>query len=387
MTFPPINHSFVLSLVKNKINTTVTPLISERVIAWCREYGRHDLPWQTDATAYRVWLSEVMLQQTQVATVIPYFQRFLHRFPTIAALAAAPLDDVLHLWSGLGYYARARNLHRAAQIIMTQYDGKFPLDFVSITELPGIGQSTAGAILSLALKQRYPILDGNVKRVLTRYYGISGWPGLREIEKILWDLADQNTPEHQFAAYTQGIMDLGATVCTRTSPKCIHCPLSKDCTAFITNSIELLPSPKPAKNLPVRQTHMLLMQANGAQVLLEQRPQQGIWGGLWSFPECDTDLDILRIVNRHGVSASSVTRWPTLRHTFSHFHLDIVPIVVTLDARPATGIAENAATYSTGAADMEGAPTLWYNLHAPQKVGLAAPIKTLLAQLSQQLQE
>ncbi len=348
----------------------MTPLNSDRLLTWFDRHGRHDLPWQHPRTPYRVWVSEIMLQQTQVATVIPYFVRFMEHFPDIPSLANASRDEVLHLWTGLGYYARARNLHRAAQQIRDQHEGRFPQDFEAVLALPGIGRSTAGAILAQALDQRYAILDGNVKRVLTRYHAISGWPGSKSVEKTLWELAEAATPSQRVADYTQAIMDLGATVCGR-KPDCGVCPLHAGCQAYSEGNPRTYPTPRPRKSLPVRETTMLLLQNADGLLLLEQRPPAGIWGGLWSLPECPPDREPNEFcLSTLGLTIQESTSGPRLRHTFSHFHLDIH----TLRARVIPG----------NRAIMEGRPQVWYNSRQPDARGLPAPVKTLLENLQHQ---
>lgn len=345
-------------------------LFSDRLLAWFDGHGRKDLPWQHNATPYRVWISEVMLQQTQVATVIPYYRRFMARFPDVPTLADAPLDEVLHVWTGLGYYARARNLHRAAAVIRDDYRGEFPHDIAAAQTLPGIGRSTAAAILALAHDQRHAILDGNVKRVLTRFHVIDGWPGRTDIEQRLWTLAEQHTPSQRVASYTQAIMDLGATLCTRASPACGRCPLNEDCAAYRQDRVPDFPAPKPRKALPVRTTVMLMLRNSHDEVLLVQRPPSGLWGGLWVFPECPADEDAGHWCERRlACRITSPEAWPALRHTFSHFHLDITPVHVRLDT--VSGV-------------MEGGNTVWYNLASPPALGLAAPVKRLLLKLEEE---
>ncbi|MDQ2694431.1 MAG: A/G-specific adenine glycosylase, partial [Pseudomonadota bacterium] len=265
---------------------------SRRVLDWHDRHGRKNLPWQQAPTPYRVWVAEIMLQQTQVATVIPYYRRFLARFPDIAALADAPLDDVLHLWSGLGYYARARNLHRAAVILRDRHGGELPLDFAALRALPGIGRSTAGAILAQAAGRRHAILDGNVRRVLARYHAVAGWPGQAAVNDALWEYAEGHTPHDRLAAYTQAMMDLGALVCTRRRPACAACPLAGGCQAHAQGRETDYPETRPRRQLPVRATRMLLLCAATGEVLLERRPPSGVWGGLWSFPECPPAADV-----------------------------------------------------------------------------------------------
>ncbi len=348
----------------------MTPLNSDKLLAWFDRHGRHDLPWQQPRSHYRVWISEIMLQQTQVGTVIPYFIRFMDRFPDITSLADASQDEVLHLWTGLGYYARARNLHKAAQQIRDQHQGRFPRDYQAVLALPGIGRSTAGAILAQALDQRHAILDGNVKRVLSRYHAISGWPGTKTVEDQLWELAEAATPRQRLADYTQAIMDLGASVCGR-KPNCPECPLAETCRARIEGDPRAFPTPKPRKTLPVRETTMLLIRNEDGLLLLEQRPPAGIWGGLWSLPECPTDRDPAEFCQANlGLELNHTETGPRLRHTFSHFHLDISTLLARVSAaKPAI---------------MEGRPQVWYNSRRPDARGLPAPVKALLEGLDEQ---
>ena len=348
----------------------MTLLNSDLLLAWFDRHGRHDLPWQQPRTPYRVWVSEIMLQQTQVSTVIPYFERFMDRFPDILRLADASQDEVLHLWTGLGYYARGRNLHKAAQQIRDQHQGQFPQDYDTVLALPGIGRSTAGAILAQALDQRHAILDGNVKRVLTRYYAIAGWPGTKAVENQLWALAEAGTPQQRLADYTQAIMDLGATVCGRT-PTCPACPLEASCRARIEGDPRTYPTPRPRKVLPVRETTMLLLRNAEGLLLLEQRPPAGIWGGLWSLPECPADTDPTEFCQtRLGLKLNHAEAGPHLRHTFSHFHLNITTLL--------------ARVSPLNQAIMEGRPQVWYNNRRPDARGLPAPVKTLLEGLNEQ---
>lgn len=303
---------------------------SSRLITWQKTHGRHDLPWQAKYNPgrdpYAIWVSEIMLQQTQVSAVIGYYQRFMQRFPTIASLAAAEQEEVMQYWSGLGYYARARNLHAAAQQIMDGHAGKFPEDFAAIQSLPGIGRSTAAAIASFAYDVRQPILDGNVKRVFTRHFLVDGWPGLPKVEKQLWDLAEQFLPQTDMVAYTQGLMDLGATLCTRSKPRCDECPLQQSCAARKNNRTHDLPASRPRKATPEKHTTMLIL-LRGDEVLLEKRPPSGIWGGLWSLPEIAADADPLRAVQqRFGYAAAQLApQLAPFSHTFSHFRLQITP--------------------------------------------------------------
>ena len=318
---------------------------SSLLIAWQRTHGRHDLPWQS-ASAYHVWLSEIMLQQTQVATVIPYYQRFIASFPTIAILAAATEEQVLAHWSGLGYYARGRNLHAAAQIIVEQYGGEFPRDFDQIIELPGIGRSTAAAICALAYHERRAILDGNVKRVLARYCGISGSPSEKAVEAKLWQQAENLLPlplrervgergkgDSAIATYTQALMDLGATLCTRSKPKCGDCPVNSDCVAFQSGRVNELPTPRPRKAVPERHTTFLLLM-HGNDILLEKRPGSGIWGGLWCPPQFDDEDAAREWFVQNGMTASDGERLETFTHTFTHFKLHITPLKIELARKP-----------------------------------------------------
>jgi A/G-specific adenine glycosylase len=290
---------------------------ADAIIAWQRLHGRHDLPWQNTTDAYAIWVSEIMLQQTQVAAVIGYYAKFMQRFPNIHALAGASQEDVLQSWSGLGYYSRARNLHNAAQKIVDEFTGIFPTQFDDILSLPGIGRSTAAAISTFALNAPQPILDGNVKRVFARHFNISGWPSAPKIEQQLWQIARRENPQQDAIAYTQGLMDLGATLCTRTKPRCPVCPVNIGCQAYANNLVNQLPTPKPRKTIPEKHTTMLVF-ISGDEVMLEKRSPIGIWGGLWSFPEVNAD-DI------HLQNASPLTK---LTHTFTHFKLHIQPQLV-----------------------------------------------------------
>ncbi len=335
------------------------------VLSWFDQHGRKHLPWQQHKTAYNTWISEIMLQQTQVSTVIPYYQRFMERFPDVTDLAAAPIDEVLHLWTGLGYYARARNLHKAAQQVVTDHAGVFPTDPEQLEALPGIGRSTAGAIASISAGIRAPILDGNVKRVLARFAAVEGWSGTTSVQKQLWRLAEQYTPNRRVGDYTQAMMDLGATLCTRGKPQCQNCPLAVQCQALAQNRVSELPQPRPKKVLPEKQTLMLIVR-KGNEVLLQQRPPTGIWGGLWSFPETQ---DLRDLPSGWQVDLDRVQPLAPLRHTFSHYHLDITPILLD-------------ASDLHFAALMEERASLWYNSAQPTEIGLAAPVKRLLASLS-----
>jgi A/G-specific adenine glycosylase len=304
---------------------------ASRLIGWQKEYGRHDLPWQGES-AYRIWLSEIMLQQTQVTTVIPYYRRFIASFPDIAALAAATEEQVLAHWSGLGYYARGRNLHKAARLIVERHEGRFPRDFGQILTLPGIGRSTAAAISALAWHERRAILDGNVKRVLARYCGIDGWTGERKIEARLWELAEQLLPASDVAIYTQALMDMGATVCTRARPRCANCPVQADCVALNTEHVEQLPAPRPRKAIPERSTTFLLLK-HGSEIMLEKRPASGIWGGLWCAPQVEAQEETNYLL-RNDMKISRRTEMDAFTHVFTHFKLHIRPVLLELASKP-----------------------------------------------------
>ncbi|MBE2893950.1 A/G-specific adenine glycosylase [Spirabiliibacterium falconis] len=346
------------------------------VLAWYDRYGRKHLPWQQNKTAYKVWLSEVMLQQTQVATVIPYFERFIATFPTITALADAPLDEVLYLWTGLGYYARARNLHKAAQRIRDEHGGEFPTTFEQVLALPGIGRSTAGAILSSCWQAPYPILDGNVKRVLARVFAISGWAGEKAVGDKLWALSAQVTPNTHVADFNQAMMDIGAMVCTRSKPKCGLCPVNRLCKAYDEDNWQAYPGKKPKKVLPEKQCYFVLLLKQDT-VLLQQRPAQGLWGGLYCFPQFDERVTALSFLQHYA--ASQIQELPCFRHTFSHFHLDIQPLI----GRMRDGAQEKCAD---DVLSVSSEQNYWYNLQLPAKIGLAAPMKNLLEMITRMQQ-
>jgi len=335
----------------------------ERIVAWQRLHGRHDLPWQRVRDAYRIWLSEIMLQQTQVAAVIPYYERFLARFPDVAVLAAASLDDVLASWSGLGYYARARNLHAAARAVMADHGGAFPHAPDDLATLPGVGRSTAAAIAVFSFGARAAILDGNVKRVLARWRGIDGWPGSPAVERSMWALADTLLPEDHVEAYTQGLMDLGSSVCARSRPQCGACPVRVDCVAHRDGSTARLPVSRPAKARPERTVAMLVMQ-QGGRVFLEQRPASGIWGGLWSLPEMATDAGLVDACReRFGARVLTSRAGPPLRHGFTHFSLTIHPWYVEV-APEARRVGEAAGR--------------WFPVTEALAVGVPVPVRALL---------
>jgi A/G-specific adenine glycosylase len=342
---------------------------AQRLIHWQGCHGRHDLPWQRGEAMpdpYPIWLSEIMLQQTQVETVIPYYERFLQRFPDIESLASASEDEVLAHWAGLGYYSRARNLHAAARRIQTEHGGHFPRDPALIQALPGIGRSTAAAIAAFAYDQRCAILDGNVKRVLTRVFGVEGWPGEKGVENRLWSLAEDLLPAQDIRAYTQGLMDLGATLCTRAKPRCGVCPFTDACVANRQGRQHELPGPRPKRTLPEKRTAMLAI-LHAGEVLLEKRPSSGIWGGLWSLPECPADADISRVAHGLGYRAKRCEALPELVHRFTHFRLAISPWRLDV-GRPATS---------------EEPGRLWLPLQDSAGVALPTPVRRILASLAQ----
>lgn len=352
---------------------TSYPDFNQRILNWFDDYGRKTLPWQQHLSPYRVWVSEIMLQQTQVATVIPYFNRFIDRFPTVETLANSTVDDVLHLWSGLGYYSRARNLHKAAQQITQEYNGQFPKSAEQLMTLPGIGRSTAGAIASISMNISAPILDGNVKRVLTRHFAITGWPGKSAIEKELWSLAESLLPVSHYGHYTQAMMDLGATLCTRSKPQCPNCPLQNSCIAYNTATQSCYPTSKPKKTLPIKKTHMLLLVNPAGQILLKKRPEHGIWGGLWSLPEfTETQETVYAVKELKPFTIQEESTWPAFRHTFSHYHLEITPVQAFTD-HLITHTAEEEKQWH------------WYTPHTKETLGLPAPVKKLLDRLYKQL--
>jgi len=337
------------------------------VLEWFASHGRHDLPWQQNATPYRVWISEIMLQQTQVATVIPYYLRFMESFPHVSALANSDIDDVLHHWSGLGYYARARNLHKTAAIIRDEYGGEFPASIEEVISLPGIGRSTAGAILALSRNERHPILDGNVKRVLARYHAVEGWPGKTAVSQALWQFAEWHTPHARIAKYTQAMMDLGATVCTRTNPRCDGCPVARGCEAHALGRETDYPGRRERKEKPLKKTRIILVHAEAA-VYMERRPPSGIWGGLWSFPELDPHQDVSSWCEEKISSTPlELQQWATVKHSFTHYDLDIEPIAVRV-----TKLSRTVT---------DSADRIWFDLDSALQIGLAAPIANLIERL------
>lgn len=296
---------------------------ADRIITWQKQHGRHDLPWQRTKDAYCIWLSEIMLQQTQVATVIPYYRKFIARFPDVNVLAAAPTESVMQCWAGLGYYSRARNLHRCAQVVASRHGGQFPHQVEELTKLPGIGRSTAAAIAALAFGERAAILDGNVRRVLARHCGLEGYPGDPKIEGRFWQRAESLLPANEIGAYTQGMMDLGATVCTRSQPNCAACPVMDTCVARGTQAIKSLPTPRPTKVRPVRVRTLLAMRDSNGTVLLEMRPPSGIWGGLLSLPEFESEASdeslVAEVGARFGLRISIEETLGEIRHEFTHY--------------------------------------------------------------------
>ena len=337
----------------------------KQLLSWYAQDGRHALPWKSPVDPYRIWVSEVMLQQTQVATVIPYFEKFMKSFPDVNALSQASPDKLFHHWAGLGYYSRARNLYKTAKIIAEKYKGHFPKEVALLEELPGIGRSTAGAIVAQAFNIWAPILDGNVKRVLARFHRIPGWTGQSSVTQQLWTLAEYYTPPHQVADYTQAIMDLGATCCTRTRPHCLECPLKKHCLAFEHDEQHVYPEKKPPKKIPTQALWMLVVLNQKGELLLQQRPQQGIWSGLWSLPEF-TDMALAKRFSTHilGVKRQSFQTWEPIKHTFSHYHLMIQPQFLQLKDKPAVNKKDKSLA--------------WVNQAGLIDRGLPAPIQKIV---------
>lgn len=351
----------------SEANATHAPFAAA-LLAWHAREGRHHLPWQLSRTPYRVWVSEIMLQQTQVATVIPFYERFMQRFPDVSALAAGSIDEVLHLWAGLGYYARARHLHRAAQRICEVHGGEFPRAFSAVMALPGVGRSTAGAILALTRGECHAILDGNARRVLSRYFGVAGRRGDGPTEQRLWQLAEACTPTTQAAVYTQAIMDLGATVCVRRRPSCNACPLAPGCYARRTARQHELPEPRRPLSRPTRRVFMVVAMRESGAVLLERRPESGVWGGLWCLPEFASATAATAYI-RSQLDAGLTAPEPLaeLEHAFTHFDLRITPLLVHC---------------RTEAAGEKG--VAWYNIREPGRIGLPAPVTVLLSRVAGQ---
>lgn len=345
-----------------------TAFIAPALLTWHARHGRHDLPWQRDPTPYRVWVSEIMLQQTQVATAINYYDRFMQRFPDVATLAVAPLDEVLHLWSGLGYYSRARNLHRTAQLLVSRYGGRLPAAAAELAELPGIGRSTAAAIRALSAGERGAILDGNVRRVLARWFLVTGALTPRAAEERLWQLAEACTPHEDVAAYTQAIMDLGATICVRRRPLCVACPLESHCAAKRTRRQHEIPAPRARTARRTRAVVMLLAQRGDGSVLLERRPERGVWGGLWCPPQFPSvEAAQLYAVTRLLSAVIEPRSLAIVRHAFTHFELEITPLLARCEA---------------WAGVMDEPPTLWYNPAQPERLGLPAPVTALIQSIA-----
>ncbi len=357
-----------------------TRSFAEKLLTWYDQYGRKNLPWQQDTTPYRVWISEIMLQQTQVKTVIPYYQKFMASFPDVQTLANSDQDRVLKHWSGLGYYARARNLHKTAKLVCNDFAGVFPTDLETMQTLPGIGRSTAASILSISGNQKQAILDGNVKRVLSRLFAVDGWPGKAAVLKKLWVLAEQLVPNQRNADYTQAIMDLGATVCTRSKPQCQSCPFLLDCRAYQQGNVENYPGKKPKRSLPQKNAVMLLIQDENNAVFMQKRPPVGIWGGLWSFPQFENEQQAEGWLNNSPLfntfTFENAKKMPRLVHVFSHFRLTIHPRLLSLKTSTTSPIkspSENTV--------METRDTLWYNINEEFNGGLATPVQTLLNKL------
>ncbi|WP_286743357.1 A/G-specific adenine glycosylase [Pseudoalteromonas sp. UBA2102] len=347
------------------LNKQQSDKFANQVVQWYHLHGRKTLPWQLGKTPYKVWVSEVMLQQTQVVTVIPYFEKFMASFPDIIALANADEDLVLHHWTGLGYYARARNLHKTAKIVRDKYQGKFPTTLVEVMDLPGIGRSTAGAVLSLSLGQHHPILDGNVKRVLARYFMVEGWYGVKKVENQLWHLSTQLTPKNNVTEFNQAMMDLGASLCSRSRFDCQACPLNSDCGAFNAGKVKEFPHSKPKKAVPKKSCHQLIIQHN-EKVLMEKRPSSGIWGGLFGFFEFNEYSEMVLFLNQQGLKTELEELTP-FTHVFSHFELTINPHVLNINNVPDV---------------VNDKQLVWYPLDQSIEVGLAAPTKKLVKQMS-----
>ncbi len=360
---------------------------SQRLLGWFDKHGRHDLPWQKNPTAYRVWVSEIMLQQTQVTTVIPYYQRFMDRFDSMPSLANSALDEVLQYWAGLGYYARGRNLHKTAGIILKQYNGIFPTDIAAVNALPGIGRSTAGAILALSNNQRHAILDGNVKRILCRYHGISGYPGTKITASKLWQAAEQHTPTRRAADYTQAIMDMGATLCTRGKPGCKICPQQSDCFAYKHDEVASLPQAKPRQKNPVRHCYMLVLLDSNNNISLFKRPEKGIWGGLYSLPEFESRRACLEQLAAYELNPSvNIQTGEEIQHAFSHFNLRITPLYLSLpSAKLDTLLARCAQETDSNTMGVLMNKNTRYKLSTdpePLPVGVPVPIQKILRSVS-----
>jgi len=368
------------------MHTELERSFADRLLRWFEHHGRHGLPWQDERTPYRVWVSEIMLQQTRVETVIPYFNAFMQRFPSLTTLAEAPIDAVLQHWSGLGYYARARNLHRTARMVADEFNGELPRTREELVKLPGIGRSTAAAILAQAHGQREAILDGNCKRVFARYMRIRGWPGNPKVQEKLWAVAEQLLPEDQLADYTQALMDLGATLCTRRHARCGECPVADSCAARMLGLVDALPEPRPTRPLPLRSRWAALVQSPQG-MLLEKRPPSGIWGGLYSLPEHEDPESLLsEILTRFPDAKRTASGEQTIHHVFSHYRLQLHLIVFALrsDRNPTTEVINtgnrvmDAAMDSAADSLMDGDRTIWYKPRTQEQIGLPAPIARFL---------
>ncbi|MBP7981514.1 MAG: A/G-specific adenine glycosylase [Arenimonas sp.] len=342
--------------------------VAASLLKWHGKHGRHDLPWQHPRTPYRVWLSEIMLQQTQVSTVIGYFEDFVRAFPTLESLARAPSEQVMQLWAGLGYYSRARNLHKSARICLAEHGGELPADFAGLLSLPGIGRSTAGAILSQAHGQAYAIMDGNAKRVLARFHAVSGDVAATPVLNRLWQLAESHLPKNHLADYTQALMDLGATLCTRSRPDCTRCPLAAHCQAYQSGKATDYPNRKPGKAIPKRETYALILLSKHNEILLEQRPDSGIWGGLFSLPEQSSMEAAGAFARRQAQRTGAATELAAVTHRFSHFQLNIQPLLWR-GCTPKARISDNGAYQ-------------WISCDQLPRLGLPAPIKKLLQVLT-----
>ncbi|WP_144392343.1 A/G-specific adenine glycosylase [Pleionea sediminis] len=340
------------------------------ILKFYQQKGRKDLPWQHNKTHYRVWISEIMLQQTQVATVIPYYQRFMDRFPTLEALAQASVDDVLTLWTGLGYYTRARNLHKCAQTLINDYQGNWPDNVDELESLPGIGRSTAGAIHSLSTGQPATILDGNVKRVLCRFYAVNGWPGKTAVHNSLWEIAEKLTPKKEVAQYNQAMMDMGATICTRRNPLCVECPVNSHCVALKQGNPHDYPNPKPKTKKPVKQAAFAIIHHQD-RVLLEKRPSSGIWGGLWSLPQSSEKKELEQFIYGLNIETDYQEELSEFKHTFSHYHLMIQPIIYRVE--------------QLNPQVMDDDRFRWQDLNKLHDVGLPSPVLKLLSNLNHSL--
>ena len=370
----------LITLSKNKKNLQANQIspakLQKLLFTWFEQHGRHNLPWQENKTPYRVWISEVMLQQTQVSTVIPYFERFMQHFPTLMVLAKAQEDEVLHLWSGLGYYSRARNLHRAAKMVQEKFAGIFPTDQQVLQSLPGVGPSTAGAIAAIAFQQNATIVDGNVKRVLTRLQGLLAPINIKSTENQLWELAKYYTPTKRVDDYTQAIMDLGATICLRRNPRCTLCPLNKHCFAYAEGMTAHLPQKKASAQLPVRAVTLLIFKKEN-EILLYKRPSRGIWGGLWSYPEIQGSFNKTKtqsFCQRHlKIKPHLYQELEVFQHTFTHFHLDIYPVLIPLEK-----ITEKHPAIIFTNEQMEITQQIWYNPDQQMLIGLPKPVQSIM---------